>query len=239
MPPKSSSRSSSPATSDVVMDTKEINNKLDLILVNQTHMLNSLNENKEKIHKLEADNQKLNVEVGRLNEDVTRLEQYSRKGVMVVTGVTKSPDETSEQLRTRIVGMFNSLLFDSNEHLSVNDFVDIHRNSKEGKLGRPPSITVKFIRYTDKNLFFNRRIANTRKSKHPGVNFFHNLCKPLIAEQNLIKDTKHVKFVRYDGDNRHFTVCLTYDNDSSFLNYIKNYTHFKTEYDKWYNDLDV
>ena len=133
--------------------------------------------------------------------------------------------------------MLNKVL-PPNKLLNTRDFVDIHRNSKFGKNGRPPTITAKFIRYSDKNLLFTKDSIRNRKTKLPGISFFHNMCKALIEEQDKIANHTYVKFVRYEGDNRHFAVCMEYDNKASFLNYIQNYKQFCSKYNEWYATVD-
>ena len=233
MPSPNDSRNSS----ELDVNQININSKLDMILSNQDNILNSLRQNQEKIQKLEQENIELKETVSLLSEDVVCLEQYSRKGVMILTGYPKPENEDPVELRSKVVGMLNKVLT-PDKHLNIRDFVDIHRNSKFGKNGKPPSITVKFIRYTDKNLLFNRDVTKLRKSKLPGMNFFHNMCKPLIEEQDKIKAYKHVKYVTYQGDNRHFSVCMQYDNNVSFLNYVRNFKQFIIKYNEWYESVD-
>ena len=231
MPSKNDNRTSSESNHD------DINTKLDRILCNQDDMIKTLSQNQLRIQKLEEENVELRGTVNVLEENLTRLHKYSRKGVMIVTGYTKLLNEDPVMLRSNVVGMLNKVLTPE-KHLNLRDFVDIHRNSKVGKNGKPPTITVKFIRYTDKNLFFNRESIKDRRTRLPGINFFHNMCKALIEEQGKISKHSHVKFVRYEGDNRHFSVCMVYDNNISFLNYIQNYKHFCSKYKEWYETVD-
>ena len=227
-----------PSTSIVDSDNKAINDKLDKILSNQDNILCTLQQNSKKIVELEHENTELKSKVNLLSETITRLDQYSRKGVMIITGVHKDDSETPDGLRQKVVGLLNKLL-SSDKHLNVRDFIDIHRNSKFGKAGKPPSITAKFIRYTDKNLFFNRTVAINRKTRLPGVGLFHNMCPAFIEEQNKIQEHDNIKFVRFEGDNRYFTVFAEFEGQDKMFKQIKCFKQFKVEYKKWYDDLDM
>ena len=220
------------------IDTNAINDKLDKILANQDNIMLTLSQNSKKIHGLEQENIELKSKVNLLSENFTRLDQYSRKSVMIITGIKKDENETPDGLRHKVVGKLNTVL-NADKHLNLRDFVDIHRNSKFGKAGKPPSITAKFIRYTDKNLFFNRTVANLRKTRLPGVGFFHNMCPDLIEVQNKIQNHDNIKFVRFEGDNRFFTVCVECDGNNTMIKYIKCFKQFKIEYNKWYSELDI
>ncbi len=81
------------------------------------------------------------------------MDQYSRKGVMTISGFKYDTASPQDALATEVVNMLNNIVI-STPPLTCQDFAAIHRNSKEGKGGRPPTITVKFLRYTDKNKFF-------------------------------------------------------------------------------------
>ena len=54
-------------------------------------------------------------------------------------------------LCNKVVETLNKTLDPSSqEFLSLKDFVAIHRNGLNGRNGKPPSITIKFLRYFEK-----------------------------------------------------------------------------------------
>ena len=133
--------------------------------------------------------------------------------------------------------MINFILSSNGHSYTMLDFAAIHRNGRFYKNNRPPSITVKFLRYHDKDWLFTKRYVSARKSnsKYAGVNFHHCLCPGLVAEQTLITRHSRVKFVRFEGGNRYFTVCikdLSSAGNDMFLNRIQSFIHFEAEFKK-------
>lgn len=173
--------------------------------------------NTDDITQLKKDNSRLTDHVSRLQEDQIRTEQYSRKDVMTITGLEYHDTETSTELYSAILGMFNRL---TSCNFTNKDFVAIHRNGNLFKGNRPPTVTVKFIRFSDKDLFFTKTTRTKCNEICKHVKFHHNMCKPLIDEQKRMGEHLEVKYVTYRGANRHFTVCM---NDGNFLNKIRNY----------------
>ena len=194
----------------------------------QTDIREDVKKNTVDIKELQQENEKMQERVDRLEEANTRLDQYSRKDVMVVTGVPMETGETSEQLFTHITGIFNKIS-SANRVISKDDFIAIHRNSSEYRGNRPPTITVKFIRFFDKESFFNKDVKQKLVRLYPGVKFHHNLCRGLIMEQNLIKQHDKVKFVIYQGARRNFSVCL---NNDKFINKVRNFNDFLNKINK-------
>lgn len=195
---------------------------LRLLLNNQEAAKTDVAEIKEDVLTLKHENDVLQRRVSCLEEDHARQEQYSRKGVMIMTGVAMSPDETTRQLQETVLGKLNTLI--PGQSLTSADFIAIHRNGRNySSLGRPPSITVKFIRYDQKEQFFTKICRAKLKTNLPGLNYFHNLSQYFVKIQDRIKDNQQVKWVRYDGDRRGFTVCLK---SGSFLNFVHSYTGF-------------
>ena len=206
---------------------------LRLVINNQEAAKVEVAEIREDVQTLKKENVVLIRRVNQLEEDQARQEQYSRKGVMIMTGVQMPTDETATQLLETVLGNLNALI-PPRQSLSCADFVAVHRNGRNySSTNRPPSITVKFIRYTQKELFFNKQCRLKLKSDLPGVNYFHNLSQYFVKVQDKIKDNEQVKWVRYDGDRRGFTVCL---HSGSFLNFVQSYVGFRQMLDQ---DQDV
>ena len=193
----------------------------------QQDLVKSMNSTKSDIAVLQTENVALKSRISVLEEDTLRIDQYSRKGVMTITGLMFDPTASQANLESEVLGMLNQICSSFNP-LNRLDFVAIHRNSKEGRNGRPPTITAKFIRFNDKNRYFSKTARSIRKTAFPGVGFHHNMCQALINEQKEIENHVSVKWASYMGDNRGFSVCLT---DGSFLNFIRSYKHFKTSLD--------
>ena len=127
--------------------------------------------------------------------------------------------------------MINSILASNQYTFTIQDFVAIHRNGRFMKGTRPPSVTVKFLRYFDKDLLFTKRYVQNRKSNFIGINFHHCLCNGLIKEQKLLDGHPAVKFVKFEGV-RFFTVCVKGKNtgDDIFYNRIHSYMEFVTKF---------
>ncbi len=186
----------------------------------------------KEISELKAENVQLKSDIKLLNENVINLEQYSRKDVVIVTGLVFNPSETQRQLEDNVTDLVNKTTGNSLTNL---DFVAIHRNSRTPKNNRPPTVTIKFLRFSDKDRLFTKRSISSRKQMFAHINFHHCLCPALIEVQRVISADLRVKFVRYDGPSRHFTVCLNSTDISCinlFLNRIRNYEHFKLEVGK-------
>ncbi len=188
----------------------------------QAELVKAIDTTKSDIIDLQEQNKALSSRISVLEEENIRIDQYSRKGVMTVTGFDFSTTAPQDALEQEVVDMLNKLVV-SSPPLTCQDFVAIHRNSKEGRNGRPPTITVKFLRYSDKNKYFTKTAIAKRKTLFRGVGLHHNMCYGLIQEQKLINEHKDVKFTTYMGDNRWFSVCLK---SGKFLNFIRSFKHF-------------
>ena len=125
------------------------------------------------------ENSDLRSQIEKLQEDTARLNQYTRKDVLIVTGMDMDKDETPATLYEEVIGMFCDIC---NRTLTAQDYVAIHRNGTVYKGKRPPTITVKFVRFTDKDLLFFKPAREARASRYPKIKFHHNLCKALINE---------------------------------------------------------
>lgn len=174
--------------------------------------------NSDDISSMKNEMTELHSRVDELQQDRDRLDQYSRKDVAIITGLRMPANETQEQLYATVTGMFNKA---SSANLKNNDFVAIHRNSATYNGLRPPTITCKFLRFTDKDIIFRRE--NKLKLKNEGINIHHNMCRGLIAEQDKLTNHANVKFVIYQGYNRHFSVHL---NNGKYVNKITSFKDF-------------
>ena len=175
----------------------------------------------DKIHlKITEETKYLSKKVEKLDDKNKEMDQYSRKGVAILTGLQSEEDETQVKLVDTVLGKLNSF-YSPNPPLNYKDFIAIHRNGKEGRNGRPPTITLKFLRYYEKEYFFRGDIK--RKFKAEGLNLFHSLCNGLMNEQKMIKEYKDTKFVYYAGHGRQFTVCTK---ENEFYNNVSNYNDF-------------
>ena len=76
--------------------------------------------------------------------------------------------------------MFNKILRNKNYELRMTDFIAIHRNGRKMNGSRPPSVTVKFLRFFEKDMMFDKQVINARQRMFSGVNFFHCLCRGII-----------------------------------------------------------
>ena len=79
-----------------------------------------------------------------------------------------------------MIGMFNKILSGKNYELRMIDFIVIHKNGRKMNGSRPPCVTVKFLRFFEKDMMFDKRVINARKRMFSRVYFFHCLCKGII-----------------------------------------------------------
>lgn len=192
--------------------------------INQNDALNvKVEKNSADIAMLMEENCSLRTKVQELEETTVTLEQYSRKDVLILTGLDMDPNERRTELAQRIAGIFNKIC--TTRTFAPDDFCAVHRNGHEYKNNRPPSVTVKFLRFTDKDLLFDKSVKILLRKHLPKVNYFHNLCRSLIDEQDKIRDHDNVKFVIYQGVGRNFSVCLNKP-EGRFINKILNYNNF-------------
>ena len=160
----------------------------------------------------------------KVEDDISRIDQYSRKDVAILTGVPYKEEETTEQLVDSVLQHLNATKLQ--QKLTYKDFSAIHRNVK-GKNSRPPSITLKFLRLHEKDLFFSRTHKMILKTK--GLNIFHCLCPRMIDEQSLIDEHVETDYVFYSGPAKKFDVKLKC---SEYMNYVSSYNDFLTKYEK-------
>ena len=199
------------------------------VVNNQKEFLTKIEKNAEEIQHLKEENAALKDRVELLEENVIRLDQYSRKDVAIMTGLEFNAGENQSVMQNKVIDIVNKL---TGKNFSIADFSAIHRNGNKLKSnGRPPSVTLKFLRFNDKDLLFDKNVNRRRVTMFREIKFHHCLCQGLINLQNKIKAHDSVKFVNYMGSNRHFSVCIrnpNSDNDT-FLNRIENYSQFLSE----------
>ena len=227
-----STTASAPTSDDqmrqMILDIKLQNDKL---LENQDRMLAHLEQNTQEIAALKIENTALKSKVNALESNLIKIDQYSRKDTAILTGLNFSEGESNAELETKVLNVINSC---TNSSYTISDFSAIHRNGRILKPnGRPPTVTIKFLRFNDKDKLFTRSTVIKRKSLYQNLNFHHCLCKGMIDIQNKIVADPNVKFVRYMGANRHFDVCYTKpDGTEFFLNRIQSFEHFQDELNK-------
>ncbi len=223
----SSSTMSDPQLKQLILQIKSQN---DEIINNQKTFMQQLDINTTEIEHLKSENAMLKGSIDLMQEKFVRLDQYSRKDVVIMTGLAYDQinGERQSDLKRNVVDTINSI---THQSFTIRDFVAIHRNGRTIKgNGRPPSITIKFLRFYDKDHLFSKGANSNRKKSFRGINFHHCLCEGMIAIQNLILSENSVKFVRYMGANRHFTVCVKKEGgDDVFINRIQSVAQFKIE----------
>ena len=210
----------------------EIKQTTEAQLLKQDEILAKLQQNTQDVKDLKMENQKLKSRLATTEEELNRAEQYSRKDVLIITGLGFEDNETDKQLQTSVIGMFNDLLKRANKgyELSMLDFCAIHRNGRKMRNNRPPSITVKFLRFFEKDMLFDKAVVRSRKTYYPGINFFHCMSKGMIEVQRVIEQNNAVKFCKFEAGG-YFSVCLLGENgqSDSWLNRIYSVEQFKTK----------
>ena len=201
----------------------------DEIIANQKTFMQRLEANSAEIDMLKAENCTLRTHIDVLNEKLIKLDQYSRKDVAIMTGLSFDPNsETQSELETNVVNTINRI---TGKNTTIQDYSAIHRNGRKNKRnGRPPSVTIKFLRLRDKDLLFTRNVITKRKQLYNGINFHHCLSEGMISIQNEIASNECVKFVNYMGPGRNFSVCIKRSGkDDTFLNRIESVAQFNSE----------
>ena len=200
-------------------------------------VLKHLTHHAKQIAALEEENGKLYSQVKFLTEQVIQQDQYSRKDIVIMTGLSYSEGESPQELTQSVANVLNRIT-GNNLNLTKRDFVAIHRNKIDKNSSRPPTVTIKFIRFSDKDELFTKMAFTRRKEAFPQIKLHHGLCPGLIEERNKISNLDGVKFCRYDGANRHFTVCVsTTGQPDKFYNRIKSSEHFKKVLNERFNHV--
>ena len=85
----------------------EIKQTTEAQLLKQDEILAKLQQNTQDVKDLKMENQKLKSRLATTEEELNRAEQYSRKDVLIITGLEFEDNETDKQLQTSVIGMFN------------------------------------------------------------------------------------------------------------------------------------
>lgn len=206
-----------------VLDTEEQISDVSSLAKLMRFTLNSVLQNQTMIVRAAEETTHIKHRVVRVESDIRTIDQYSRKDVVILTGLPYEEEEETEQV---LVQSVLTLLKHVNPSLplSYKDFSAIHRNGKKGNKDRPPSITLKFLRLHEKQRFMSK-ISKT-KFKSEGCNVFHALCPRMIDEQSRISEHAECSYVFYEGPMQHFVAKLRC---GDFVNYIRSYNEFLTK----------
>jgi hypothetical protein len=213
---------------DLAEKNEDVRNSLSELKQNNAEVLRHLSQHTTQIAALETENAKLFKQVKFLTEQVIQQDQYSRKDIVIMTGLTYEEGESQEELATSVTRILNQSTGNS-LNLTKRDFIAIHRNRINLNSDRPPTVTIKFLRFTDKDAMFTKMAFAKRKAIYPYIKLHHGLCPGLIEERNKISNHENVKFCRYEGANIFFTVCVVFSGKlDRFYNRIRNYEHLHT-----------
>ena len=218
---------------ELAEDKKAMNEKLDLIVSRNDEVLKVLDQNAEKIESLQTDNKRLRKEVEVLNEKLMSLDQYSRKDILILTGLSYEEEESNEELTREVTTILNAIT-GNKLNLNARDFIAVHRNGRSYKNDRPPTVTIKFIRFTDKDCVLSKLSMSNCKKLYPHIRMHHGLCPGFVSIRNELSDVNNVKFAKYAGANRFFTVCVSdpHGGEDKFYNRIQNVAHLIKELEK-------
>ena len=158
------------------------------------HTLRISLETQQMISKSSEDLTNVKHRVCSLESDVRTMDQYSRKDVCILTGLAYDPEhETDDKL---VESVLKTLHFvNPTLQLTYKDFSAIHRNGKKGRDGRPPTVTVKFLRLHEKEKFMTKPAKTKLKTR--SLNIFHGMCKRMVDEQALIERAPECNYVFY------------------------------------------
>jgi hypothetical protein len=116
-----------------------------------------------------------------LTNEITRLQQYTRRYSVIIKGLPVTPNETNETLTTEISSVIN----EAESPVTIDDVDKLHRNGPrfEGK----QDVIVRFKSHSAKESFYKKR----KTIKRPRVKIQPSLCdrrRKLLNESNeLIK----------------------------------------------------
>ena len=97
----------------------------DEIIANQKTFMQRLEANSAEIDMLKAENCTLRTHIDVLNEKLIKLDQYSRKDVAIMTGLSFDPNsETQSELETNVVNTINHI---TGKNTSIQDYSGISR----------------------------------------------------------------------------------------------------------------
>ena len=254
-PPRSSPRNQSPAPSPLPITAQKIEKreliktlnfigeqikdltgiaaKVDRLLEQNAKILEQVEDNTNNIDQLKKENVQMRKEMAQLKEQIDDQDQYSRKDIIIMTGLEYPTEETPTELETAVLAVLNKISGNQLD-LKNRDFVAIHRNRINLHSNRPPTITIKFLRFSDKDRMFTKLARQTLKQVYGHIKLHHGLSPGYIKIRNEIDQHDCVKFVRYEGATRYFTVCVKGidSNGDKFYNRIRNLEHLKIEMKK-------
>ena len=254
-PHRSSPRNQSPARSPLPITTPKIEQKelikalnfigeqikeltgiatkVDKLLEQNTKMLEQVEDNTDNIEQLKKEKVQMRKELAQLKEQIDEQDQYSRKDIVIMTGLEYPTEETPTELESSVLAVLNKIS-GNRLNLKNRDFVAIHRNRINQHSNRPPTITIKFLRFSDKDKMFTKLARQTLKQAYGHIKLHHGLSPGYIKIRNQIDQHDRVKFVRYEGGTRYFTVCVngTDSNGDVFYNRIRNLEHLTLEMNK-------
>ena len=217
---------------DLAEKNEDVRNSLSELKQNNAEVLKHMSQHTTQIAALEMENAKLFKQVKFLTEQVIQQDQYSRKDIVIMTGLIYEEGESQEELATSVTRILNQSTGNS-LNLTKRDFIAIHRNRINLNSDRPPTVTIKFLRFTDKDAMFTKIAFAKRKEIYPHIKLHHGLCPGLIEESDKISNLENVKFCRYEGANRYFTVCVVVSGKPDrFYKRIRNYEHLHIEVSK-------
>ena len=210
----------------------ELCEKVETLLEKHDDVLGQLSTHSQQIGKLEEKNCRLNKEVKVLKEKVNEQDQCSRRYIVILTGLPYTDKESPTELNGAVLEIINKIT-GNGIPLNSRDFDAIYRNRRNINKNRPPTTTIKFLRCSDKDAMFTKRARTTLKQLYSHIKFHHGMSPGSIDIRRKLSEYDSVKFVRYEGASRFFTVCLSSGNGGPdiFLNRIRNVQHLNTELD--------
>ena len=120
----------------------------------------------------------------KLRRDLSRLQQYTRRYSLVVSGLHRHPDEDADMLRREVVTILN----EADSGLSIHDVDKYYRRGPKS-LDMPQDLLIRFKTHAAKEMLFKNRKNMARK---------HIKIRPLLAkEQETVLEEANVVLERY------------------------------------------
>ena len=173
------------------------------------------NKLKEQISELEKKNEEQDRKIVdfelRLLLYCSKMEQYSSRSTVIITGVPANDNENTAEIVCKILN-------DADKDIAISpcDLSHCHRNWTN-RTNRPPTITVVFNRSYDKDLVMRKSTRDKLKARR--YNIHHHMGNTVLSEFRRLSDRTDVNWVQYLGHRSNFSVKM---NNDDYIRHVLN-----------------
>lgn len=191
-------------------------------------LLGNLEAAESKVSNLENQMNFKNEQLLALKGQCRKLEQYSRRGTAILTGVSYNVDENLEEKVCKIVNCTNILPME----FDTSYISHVHCNRANPQSKKPPSITLSFVRSIDKDRLmtkkkqFKESVSTKLPAYGKNINLHHLLSPACVTAKSELENFDEVLWVDYRGHIKNFVVKLK---NGEFIRNISNATDLQTK----------